>query len=323
MANKINIAGTTSGDAIQLANVILEVYSQEILFAAQPTLRFMAVVTKRTELGVMPGKTINFLRYAALSGDSEIEETQQIETDTLTTSVISISVKEHAKAISQSEFLIRTALTDTLQDAAIALGMHYAVGIDSLIRDALMGGANVIYANEKANRAALGAADTFNFDIVRAVVELLATNKAPKFDADGFICFIHPRQARFIRKDPGWINVALYSTPESIRSGEIGRIEDVRFVETTQVPYVKIGTQQIWADNKYTGKDTIQAANPNANIYRAVVCGDYCVGLAEALPVEMRDDGVHDFGRTRKLAYYGIWGAGLIEAGHSCILETA
>ncbi len=323
MANKINIAGATSGDAIQLANVILEVYSQEILFAAQPTLRFMSVVTKRTELGVMPGKTINFLRYAALGGDSTIEETQVIETDTLTTSVIQISVKEHAKAISQSEFLIRTALTDTLQDAAVALGMHYAVGVDSMIRDVLLTGANVLYANDKVNRAALTAADTFNIDLVRAVVELLAVNKAPKFDADGYICFIHPHQSRFIRRDPAWVQVQLYSTPESIKAGEIGRIEDVRFVETTQIPYVKINTQEIWADNKYTGTNTLQAANTVTNVYRAIVCGDYCVGLAEALPVEMRDDGVHDFGRTRKLAYYGIWGAGLIESGFSCILETA
>lgn len=323
MANKMNISGTTSGDNIKLDNVVLDVFSQEILFKAQPNLRFESVAVIRTELGVMPGQKIKFLRYDALTGDPTILETQQIETDSMTTTTIEISVIERAKAVSYSEFLLQSAVTDVLGDASTLLGQHYAKNRDSLIRDSLMANTNVLYHEEKASRALIDADDFMNVDDVRAAAEILATNKAPKFELDAYVCFIHPHQGRYLRKDPAWQNVSLYAQPENIMTGEIGRIEDVRFVQTTQVPFVKINTQDIWADNEDTGANTVQAANTLANVYRALFVGDYAVGMAEALPVEMRDNGVEDFGRKHSIAYYGIWGAGLIEAGHSLILETA
>jgi N4-gp56 family major capsid protein len=318
-----NIAGATSGDYIQLDNVILDVYSKEIYFKAQPNLRFESIAVHRSELGAMPGNKIKFLRYNSLGGSSQLVETVPIITDVLSSATIEITVSEQGKAVSMSEFLMRSAITDVLSDAATLLGMHYAKSRDAMIRDALMGNTNVLYAKDKATRADLDADDVFNVDLVREIVENMATQKAPKFNGDAYIGFIHPRQARFLRKDGAWVNVNLYASPENILNGEIGRIEDVRFIETTMVPLVKKNTQQIWADNEDTGKTTVVAANADTDVYRAVFVGDNAVGMAESLPVEMRDNGVEDFGRKHSLAYYGIWGAGLIETGHSFIAETA
>jgi len=323
MASKMNIAGSDSGDNIQLDNVILDAFSQEILFQAQPNLRFESVAVPRTELNVMPGNTIKFLRYNALDGDSAIAETAEIETDSMETSTIEIAVSEHAKAVRVSEFLLRSAMTDTLGDAATLLGQHYADRRDSLVRDELLTNTNVIYADDNANRAALVDTDTFNVDAVRAAVETLATAKAPKFELDAYVAFIHPHQARYLRKDSDWVNVNLYGDTSNILNGEIGRIEDVRFVQTTKVPYVKINTQDIYSDGVDSGANTAVAANSATDVYLSIVLGDYAVGLAESLPVEMRDNGVEDFGRKHSLAYYGIWGAGLIEEAHALIVETA
>lgn len=58
-----------------------------------------------------------------------------------------------------------------------------------------------------------------------------------------------------------------------------------------------------------------QPSNPNAPsnpIYRALVIGDNAAGHAISLPVELRDGGVLDFGREHALAWYSIWGLGLI-----------
>lgn len=323
MASQENIAGATSGDYIKLDNVVLDVYSQEILFKAQPTMRFESVAVKRTELGTMPGNKIKFLRYNSLSGSSQLVETVPIVTDVLSSSTIEITVSEQGKAVSMSEFLMRSAITDVLSDAATLLGMHYAKSRDALIRDALAANTNVLYAGDKADRASLDTDDTFDVDLVRSIVENLATQKAPKFNGDAYIGFIHPHNARYLRRDGAWVNVNLYASPDNILNGEIGRIEDVRFIETTMVPYVKKATQDIWADNEDTAANTVIAANAATDVYRTIFVGDNAVGLAEALPVEMRDNGVEDFGRKHSLAYYGIWGAGLIETGHSLIAETA
>lgn len=326
MPSQTNIVGATSGNNIQLANVVLDVYAQEILFTAQPVLRFESIATIRTDLTTQPGGTIRFLKYASLTGTSAIAETTTITTDVMSTSTIAISVSEQAKAIRVSELLLRQSITSVMDDAAQLLGMHYAKNRDGLIRDTLLAGTNILYSQKggtATTRADLGVTSTFDVDLIRATVEQLATNKAPKFDLDAYVCFVHPHQARYLRADPAWINVANYAMPENMLKGEIGRIEDVRFVETTMVPYVKKTTQQIWADGLDTGTTTVIAANSATDVYRAVCVGQNSVGLAVALPVELRDNGVEDFGRAHSIAYYGIWGAGLIESGFSVILETA
>lgn len=319
----LNSAVASAGDNTALANVILDVYSDEILFQAQPMLRFEQVAVKKTDLQTLPGQRIKFLKYNAITGDSALVEGTTMTTDVLSTATLDISVGERGKALGFTEALLRASVTNVLQDAAVLLGNHYAKSRDSLIRDALLGTGNVLYAKDRANRAALTENDTFDVDIIRDAVETLATNKAPKFGGADYVTFVHPHQAKAIRKDDAWVNAMNYSAPENILNGETGRIEDMRFIETTQVTRVKIATQDIWADNEDTGANTAIAANNATDVYQAVSVGEYAVGIADALPVEMRDDGVVDFGRTHRLAWYGIFGAGLLETGHSLVIETA
>lgn len=323
MASKTMVAGATAGDFIKLDNQILDVWAQEVLFQAQPNLKFESICQTRTELGTTPGSTIKFLRYSSLTGKSEIAETDSVVSDSFSTSLVSISVTEHAKAVAFTELLLRQSADNVLDRAATILGMHYARERDRIIRDTLLTVPTTLYANDKANRAALGGGDTFNLELIRAAVETLATKKAPKFGGDAYICFVHPHQSRKLRSDSGWINVSNYADPSLQVNGEIGRIDDVRFIETTMVSLIKSGTQDIWADGEDTGDNTAIAANGATDVYQSIIVGDWAIGMAEGLPVELRDDGVKDFGRKHALAYYWIGGAGLIESGHAAILETA
>ena len=52
-----------SGSNSSLNQAIQTIWSKEILFQAMPVLRFEQFAVKKTELGVMPGLTINFMRY--------------------------------------------------------------------------------------------------------------------------------------------------------------------------------------------------------------------------------------------------------------------
>lgn len=320
-------AVATSGVNVALDNSVLEVWSQEILFKAQPTLRFESICQVRTELGVLPGKSISFLKYSALGGDdSSIGEASTIDATNLATTTVAIAVSEQAKAVAMTEFLLRTSFLNVMENASTLLGMHYARTRDSMIRRSLMSGANVKYSQKgglATSRANLVAGSYFDVNLIRDAVEFLATNKAPKFGLDAYVCFVHPHQARYLRADSAWINAAAYAAPEQLLNGEIGRIEDVRFIETTQVAYIPSGTQDIFADGVDTTANTSVAANSNTDTYLSIIVGDYAVGIAQALPVEMRDNGVQDYGRKHSLAYYGIYGSGLIETGHSCILETS
>jgi len=323
MASQLNISGATSGNYIKLDNQILDVWAQEILFTAAPVLKFLSIARKQTELMKLPGQKIKFLRYAPLTGKSDIAETATVETTTMSTSTTDITVSEHVKAVAVNELLLKTSQDATLDRAATLLGMHYAEDVDRMVRDALLTTSNVVWAGGNASRASLDAADYMDTNCIRDAVEMLATKKAPKFGGDAYLCFVHPHQGRRLRQDPNWLTWSSYSAPEQIFNGEIGRIEDVRFIETTFCTMIKKTTQDIWADSVDTGDNTSIAANAATDVYQSIVIGDWAVGFAEALPVEMRDNGVVDFGREHDLAYYHISGAGLIEANHSLVIESA
>jgi len=49
-----------------------------------------------------------------------------------------------------------------------------------------------------------------------------------------------------------------------------------------------------------------------ADVYESIMIGDNAFGHAISLPVELRDGGVLDFGREHALAWYAIWGLGVI-----------
>jgi N4-gp56 family major capsid protein len=97
-----------------------------------------------------------------------------------------------------------------------------------------------------------------------------------------------------------------YAAPGNFMMGEIGRLNDVVFIETTQVRRTPNG-----AGAGYTA-DTAGVGNGSADRYDAIFIGDNAFGHAISLPVELRDGGILDFGREHALAWYAIWGLGLI-----------
>jgi len=318
----IATAIASGGGATPLPEAILEVYSQEIIFQAQPLLRFEQVASVKEELNVLPGLTIKFLKYSSLTGSNVLTENVDIVPDALAASQISIAVGERGKAIGVSELLLRSSFDDILASSAQLLGMHFAKTRDAEIRDTLYTVPGALYARGRSGRAAITSSDTFDVDLIRDAVSTLATNKAPKFNGDAYICFIHPHQAKFLRRDQAWVNAANYGAPDQIFLGEIGRIEDVRFIETTQVRKILSTDGSIYTDNEDTGVDA-GVFSTNADVYSALIVGDHVIGLAISLEAEMRDDGVKDHGRKHSIAYYGIWGTGLVESAHGLVLESA
>ena len=48
------------------------------------------------------------------------------------------------------------------------------------------------------------------------------------------MAIVHPYVAYDLRRNPEWIDVHKYSTPENIYNGEIGKLAGVRFIETSE-----------------------------------------------------------------------------------------
>ena len=312
--------GTLFSDGVRM------VYSKEIEFKALPVMRFSQFATQKTELGVEPGLTISMLTYDNLALGGALVEMQNMSTQALSGSMKQITVQEHGNAVSNSELLIQSSFDDIMATTTTLLGRDYAMVMDCELRDVALSGTNVVYAGGKTSRDALTTADKMSVAVVKDSIEILATNNAPKYNNMYWICFAHPHQSRDLRDDPAWINASNYGAPEQLFNGEIGRIDDTRFIETTLMCNGACASTdpafKAYLKKGFSG-DGSNPALSNCNVYQSVIFGDAYYGIAWSLPVELRDNGVEDFGRKRSLAWYAIWGTGLLHDDYGVVIETA
>lgn len=316
-------AYTSENGGVVLTNAIRMIYSREIEYKALPNMRFDQFATFKTELGVQPGDTISMLSYDNLKLGGRLTENVPIQTQALSGSMKQIKVFEHGNAVSYTEILFQTAFDNVMTAATTALGRDYAVVRDTILRDTALSGTNVVFArdasgNKVSGRTALKEDCTIKVSTIKDAIEILATNDAPK--RDGYwTCFVHPHQSRSLRDDPAWINASNYGAPDQLFNGEIGRIDDTRFIETT------ILCNGAAAANSYGYKESLKKGvdGNQVDVYQACLFGDDYYGLATALPVELRDNGVEDFGRKHSLAWYAIFGSGILNNDYGVVIETA
>lgn len=323
--SKVTTAVTNAGDYVKFTDAVRTVYSKEIEFKALPNMRFYQFATVKTELGVEPGLTISMLTYDNLTLGGALTEGTSMTTQALSGSTKQITVTEYGNAVSVSELLIQSSFDDIMASTTTLLGRDYAMVLDCELRDTALTGTNVVYAAKSdgtkiVRRATLDATCVMKVSTVKDAIEILATNNAPKAVGGTYwICFVHPHQSRGLRDDPAWINASNYGNPEALFTGEIGRIDDTRFIETTLMCNGAAAT----TDPAYVAALRKGGDNANTAVYQAVLFGDAYYGIAFSLPVELRDNGVEDFGRKRSLAWYAIFGVGKLHDQYGVVIETA
>ena len=349
-----------SGSNSQLSQAIQTIWSKEILFQAMPILRFEQFAVKKTELGVSPGLRVNFLRYKNFEVDpAPLTEGVRMTTNALTAEQIAITVAEHGYAVAVSELLLNSSFDDIMASASRLLGRHMAQYLDLQARNTLSaatsasfgydrtgitGGAFTNY-DEGTVASGISALDG-NYKLTTASIKdsalVLASKNIPRI-GETYVQFIHPKQSRDLRSNPEFIEVTKYAAPGNFMLGEIGRLYDVVFIETTQVkklaasgsfnysgligsindnvpptaadqadvPVASNTAPGLGGNPEFTNNIT-SGSGYSADVYESIMIGDNAFGHAISLPVELRDGGVLDFGREHALAWYSIWGLGII-----------
>jgi len=330
----------------------LDVYSLQALHEARGVMMYENFATRRLDLSAGPGQTIKFVTYADITRGTELTEGTNLTTKSIASSVKSISVTEWGNAISVSEKALQLSFDELMTESSILLGRDYAITRDLYLRDKLVSGfTNVIYGGEKSAQANVTSADTFGVEeVMNGVLELQSKN-VPKFNNDYYVCFVHPRQASYLRRDSQWQNANHYKNDaRALFKGEIGRFEDVIFIATTHQGNGAAGSLAAQGANNAEAKvqaATLQQTAPGyellldgdathgagdatagggdsgIDLFRATMFGDQAFALADSLPVELRDNGVEDFGRKHSLAWYAIWGCGVLNETHGVHIITA
>jgi N4-gp56 family major capsid protein len=346
-----------SGSNTSLSQAIQTIWSKEILFQAMPILRFEQFAVKKTELGVAPGLRVNFLRYKNFAVDpTPLTEGVRMTTNALTAEQIAITVAEHGYAVAVSELLLNASFDDVMASASRLLGRQMAQYLDVQARNTLSAATSAVFGYDRSS--VQGVNDWYNegtvatqfsdldgnyklsTGAVKDAALTLAGKNIPRL-GETYVQFVHPKQSRDIRSNPEFIEVTKYAAPGNFMLGEIGRLYDVVFIETTQVKKlavnaayttstsvglpasqievpVKANTAPGSGGNPESADFTAEkgylttATGNGAEVYESIMIGDNAFGHAISLPVELRDGGVLDFGREHALAWYAIWGLGVI-----------
>lgn len=347
-----------SGSNSQLSAAIQTVWSKEILFQAMPILRFEQFAVKKTELGVAPGLRVNFLRYKNFEVDpTPLTEGVRLTTDALTAEQIAITVVEHGYATAVSELLLNSSFDDVMASASRLLGRHMAQYLDLQARNTLSAATSAVFGYDRTgvstgaqsfyeegsaatSIAGVSADHKLTTGAIKDAALTLASKNIPRI-GETYVQFIHPKQSRDLRSNPEFIEVTKYAAPGNFMLGEIGRLYDVVFIETTQTKLLASGTavdyssgvgypefsggeRDYWRAPVGENTDPGGGGNPEepgataptgttqTDVYESIMIGDNAFGHAISLPVELRDGGVLDFGREHALAWYAIWGLGVI-----------
>jgi len=101
----------------------------------------------------------------------------------------------------------------------------------------MVGGTNVLYAAKNGvpvtSRADIDDTTLVDTKLFKKAAMILKRQNAPTIDGS-YVASIHPDVAYDIMNDEGWIDVHKYMDATKIFDGELGKIGNVRFVESTE-----------------------------------------------------------------------------------------
>ena len=219
------------------------------------------------------GKTIEFRKYDSLpKASTPLTEGVTPNGQALNVTTITSDLHQYGGWTPLTDVLQMTAIDNNVVQATRVLASQAGRTMDSITRDVLAGGTNVIYAPKigeggaetaVTSRATLDATCQLTSDLIaRAATQLKAMNADPI--GTSFVGIIHPYVAYDLRRDPDWIDVHKYAQPDEIYNGEIGTLHGVRFVETSEA--------KIW---KGTGCPTGLA------VFSTLILGAHAYGSTE------------------------------------------
>ena len=218
------------------------------------------------------GKKIEFRKYSALpKALTALTEGVTPAGNSLNVTTVEGTVKQYGDWIQLSDMLQMTAIDNNVVQATKLLSSQAGRTLDTVTREVLAGGTNVIYApkvvdgaeTEVLSRSTLTPECVLTpFVVMRAAATLEAMN-TPKIDGS-YVLIIHPYCRETLQESPGWVDVVKYKEGNNTFSGEIGKIGDVRVVTTSEAKVINDSTCPVVEESTYYSVFTSLLLGANA-----------------------------------------------------------
>lgn len=191
---------------------------------------------------------IKFRRYTNLSAaTTALTEGITPTGSQLSQTVLTSTALQYGDFVTITDQLDFTSQDPVLLEASDILGDQAGDTLDILTRDILVAGTSVAYGGDATSRVTLAAGDNMTDTLIKKAVRTLKVNKARHLtrmlDATTgvgtvpirpcFVGLVHPRVTYTVKGLTGFVDVEAYSSTENLMDGEIGKLDEVRFVEST------------------------------------------------------------------------------------------
>lgn len=144
---------------------------------------------------------------------------------------------------------------------------------------------------------------------VKLIVDTMKERNIPAYTGDDYYCLAWPTTYRTFKNQLETLHTYTESGFQMIMNGEIGRYENVRYIEQTNIPKGGATDSTTW--NAFS-----RTSDPWNGGYSdwAYFFGADTVAEAIACPEEMRGKIPTDYGRSKGVAWYYLGGFGIVHA---------
>lgn len=143
---------------------------------------------------------------------------------------------------------------------------------------------------------------------VKAIVDLMKERNIPPYIADDYVSVAWPTTYRTFKNDLESIHQYTEQGFQLIHNGEIGRYENCRFVEQTNIPKGGAADSTTWNATTHTADPWNVAVSDWSFFF-----GEDTVAEGLLIPEEMRGKIPSDYGRSKGIAWYAMEGFGITQ----------
>ena len=212
-------------------------------FALRPEMYFDQFADVQATNATNPGASVKFTVFADLAAaTTALGEAEDVTPVAMSDAQVTVTLEEYGNATVTTAKLRASSFLPVDPVAANAVGYNAGLSIDTIARNAVQAGTNVIYATGGTDTASaridMDVDDTLTAkDVRRAVAQLRGAN-VPTIGGN-YVGFIHPDVSydlRGITDASGWRDSYKYTNAMPLYNGEIGMFEGVRFMESARAP---------------------------------------------------------------------------------------
>lgn len=278
--------------------------SSKLRMASIKEAKFMQFVKPEEGYGKKKGESVTITRVSNVTVPTSdvLNELNRIPEDTLSLSTQAITVSERGRAIPYtslsldlSAFDIENAIQKKLRDqlklrmditAATAFKAGKILAIPTGVAE------TTFETDGAASNTAASNLNMFHVESIRDY--MFSTLNIAPYEGDDYVAILITQAKRGLLRDPAWVDWKKYTDPAAKYMGEVGRIENIRFVETNHTSALtdSLGTGDVMGEAVFFGEDPV------------------VMGVVEDPHLRAKES--EDYGRSKGVAWYGVYGFGQV-----------